>query len=160
MPLLGVSSWADHHRNPSTLKWFYGYQISPRKALPQGIAGPHIGWLFKNRGRTGLLPGGVIKIKFHSSKHSGTQSIISICGHGEFFMWISQKYSDLRKTPPAKSTPGGERNLNVPQTQAFQPLGGGYSYTVNCAEWLFHLSGKGHAPTMEQWRNNWLSSSV
>lgn len=33
------------------------------------------------------------------------------------------EYSDLRKSPPAKSTPGGERNLNVPQTQAFQTLG-------------------------------------
>lgn len=58
---------------PTIIPLFCGYRlirINPLQALPQAIARPHIGWLFKNRGRTGLMPGGVIKIKFHSSKYS------------------------------------------------------------------------------------------
>lgn len=77
------------------------------------------------------MPGGVIKIKFHSSKHSGTQSITTICGQGKFFMWLSQKYSDLRKTPTAKHTPVG-REILMFHNPSLSTVGGGYSYMFNC----------------------------
>lgn len=108
---------------PTIIPLFCGYRlirINPLRALPQAIARPHIGWLFKNRGRTGLMPGGVIKIKFHSSKYSHSinhppypyvvmQS--SLCGY-------LRNVQARGRPPPANSTPGGKKNLNVSNTQA------------------------------------------
>lgn len=51
-------------------------------------------------------------------------------------------------SPPANSTPGGKRNLNAPPHPSLLALGGGYSYTFNCAGGLFHPSGEGRAPTV------------
>jgi hypothetical protein len=55
------------------------------------------------------MPGGVIKIKFCSSKHSGTQSIthhIPLWSQRVLDVIISEKFRP-KKTPPAKGTPGG-----------------------------------------------------
>ena len=67
------------------------------------------------------MPGGVIKIKFHSSKHSGTQSITH---HVHYVTMESSLRGYLRNIQIGgrpylpKSTPGGERNLNILRTQA------------------------------------------
>lgn len=67
------------------------------------------------------MPGGVIKIKFHSSKHSGTQSITH---HVHYVIMESSLQGSLRNTQLGgrpylpKSTPGREKNLNIQQTQA------------------------------------------
>lgn len=97
------------------------------------------------------MPGGVIKIKFHSSKHSSTQSIthrIHMWSRSVLYVVITEIVRPhLQKAPPV------EREVLMPNKPRYS---GRSSYMVNCTGWLLHLREKGHAPQRcHLLSNNW-----